>query len=291
MNPIIKIDAVITTFNPEMDRFKLVLDSIINQCVKIIIVDNNSQNFENIKNICSSYNNIEIIRNDKNYGLGRALNEGIDFLKNDLDRIDYVLTLDQDSIVQCNLGEIVNKFHNTYDKANVGIININSTNKKVYEYSLNNYPIISGSLVNALVFRNGLRYREEFFMDQIDFDFDFQVRKLGWVLFSTATNCLSHQMGVKKDNNKFATEPIWRIYLISRNSFVLLREHKINIAFFLSQLVGWYVKELMNNKRKFVFITFRYMLTCLVGLIDGVMNNFTEPEKNKSIELINSFRF
>jgi len=30
MNPIIKIDAVITTFNPQMDRFKLVLDPIEN---------------------------------------------------------------------------------------------------------------------------------------------------------------------------------------------------------------------------------------------------------------------
>ena len=291
MKPVIKIDAVVTTFNPQIDRFKLVLASIINQCIKIIIVDNNSQNFENIMSICSSYHNIEIIRNDKNYGLGKALNEGIDFLKKDLDRIDYILTLDQDSIVKCNLGDIVDKFHNTYTKTNVGIININSNNKKGDEYYIINYPIISGSLVNTLVFSNDIRYRKEFFTDQIDFDFDFQVRKFGYVLFSTNTNCLSHQMGVKRGNNKFATEPMWRIYLLSRNSFVLLRERKINIIFFLSQLVGWYVKELMNNKRKFVFVTFRYMLTCLVGLIDGVMKNFTEPEKNKSIKLINSFKF
>ena len=65
MKPVIKIDAVVTTFNPQIDRFKLVLDSIINQCIKIIIVDNNSQNFENIMSICSSYHNIEIIRNNK----------------------------------------------------------------------------------------------------------------------------------------------------------------------------------------------------------------------------------
>jgi len=292
MDPIMKkIVAVITTFNPQMERFKCVLDAITNQCIKIIIVDNNSQNFENIKNLCSSYNNVEIIRNDKNYGLGKALNEGIEFVKNDLDHIDYILTLDQDSVVKCNLREILSKFENIYNKTKVGIINLNSGNKNGDEYYINNYPIISGSIVNPLVFCNGLRYREEFFMDQIDFDFDFQVRRLGYSLFSTATNCLSHQLGVNKHNNKFSIEPPVRLYLMARNSFILLKERKIDIYFFISQLIFWSFRDLLNHKNKIFYIFYKYLIIYSLGIKDSIVSHILPPEINHSIIIINSFKF
>jgi len=291
MNPAIKIVAVITTFNPQIERFKHVLDAITNQCIKIIIVDNNSQNFENIKHLCSSYNNVEIIRNDKNYGLGKALNEGIEFVKNDLDRIDYLLTLDQDSIVKCNLREILNKFWNIYNKTKVGIINLNPSSKNGDEYYVNNFPIISGSLVNPSVFRDGLRYREEFFMDQIDFDFDFQVRRLGYSLFSTATNCISHQLGVKKDNDKFSTESPIRLYLIAKNSFILLKERKIDVYFFVTQLTIWLRNDLLNHKNKIFYIFYKYLIIYSLGIMDGIVSYILPPDINRSIIIINSFKF
>ena len=167
--PAVEVVAVITTFNPELNRFKMVLDSIANQCFKIIVVDNHSSNLEKILKISKLYYNIEIIRNDKNYGLGKALNEGIYLFKNSPEYFDYVLTLDQDSIVCCSIKEVIDKSHSFHKNTNVGIININTNSTKYKEYFIENkYPIISGSLVNSIVFKNGLKYREEFFMDQIE---------------------------------------------------------------------------------------------------------------------------
>ena len=46
-----KIGAVITTYNPDIDRLKSVINSIYNQVFIIIIVDNNSNNYNKIYEI------------------------------------------------------------------------------------------------------------------------------------------------------------------------------------------------------------------------------------------------
>jgi len=292
----LQVVAVITTFNPEINRFKMVLNSIIDQCVKIIVVDNHSSNLEEVLNsVLNSnlYDNIEVIRNDRNYGLGKALNEGIDLLRNNLEYFEYILTLDQDSIVCCSIKDVVGKSYSSYKNKNIGIININTRSSKYKEYFIeDNYPIISGSLINPIVFKSGLRYREEFFMDQIDFDFDYQVRKKGFKLLLTGFKGLEHKMGMKQDNKSESKliEPPWRVYLLTRNSFVLLKENKISVTFFLIQLFIWFLKDLANNKRKLISTTFKYIIIWSFGIKDGIKNNFTNPEINKSIKSINSFK-
>ena len=158
----IKLAAIIVTYNPKIDRFKDVINSIVNQVDFIIIVDNGSKNINDIKEICSIKSNIEIIENDINYGIGKALNIGIEKLKNNY---DWILTLDQDSIILVNIIDIINDITKIYDKNMIGLIYLNTKdeNKKTKYDETTKKPIISGSIINSKIFSLGIVYREEFF--------------------------------------------------------------------------------------------------------------------------------
>jgi len=190
----IKLAAIIVTYNPEIDRFKDVINSIVNQVDFIIIVDNGSKNINDIKEICSIKSNIEIIENDINYGIGKALNIGIEKLKNNY---DWILTLDQDSIILVNIIDIINDITKIYDKNMIGLIYLNTKdeNKKTKYDETTKKPIISGSIINSKIFSLGIVYREEFFMDQIDFDFDYNVIINKFKIIKTNFKSQDHEQG------------------------------------------------------------------------------------------------
>ena len=155
-----KIGAVITTYHPDINRLKSVINSIYNQVFIIIIVDNNSNNYNKIYELFKNHN-INFVKRNKNYGLGSALNAGIDVLM-DYD-LDYIITLDQDSVPLIDFDYAIDNAVNKYN--NIGIISIagNSKNKNYIEMAnKNNIIIISGSINNINIYKNGIKYREDF---------------------------------------------------------------------------------------------------------------------------------
>jgi rhamnosyltransferase len=284
----IKLAAVIVTYNPKIDRFKDVINSIVNQIDFIIIVDNGSKNINDIKEICSIKSNIEIIENDINYGIGKALNIGIEKLKNNY---DWILTLDQDSVILVNIKNIIDEINKIYNKEVIGLIflNIIDENKKTkYEEFRNTFiiaPTISGSIISSKIFLLGIAYREEFFMDQIDLDFDYNVIINKFKIIKTNFKGQDHQLGKKlktiigKSTNY---EPEWRIYLIARNSFKLLIEKKLRFITFLKQFLDWYIKYVVVKPFNFKKI-FNYLYLYLIGIKDAIKNNMGVSENLKTL--------
>ena len=268
----IKLAAVIVTYNPEIDRLKDVINSIVNQVDFIIIVDNGSKNINDIKEICSIKTNIEIIENDINYGIGKALNIGIEKLKNNY---DWILTLDQDSIV---LYDDLKSLIKMIDQNNVGVIALKGaeTKKNNVEdiFIEEKYPIIiSGSIINALIFLKGVKYREEFFLDHVDTDFDFQVRNLGFKILKTTKKMLDHQWGKEVDskNKKRRCQPNLRVYYTIRNGTRLLLEKKLNFRTYILDNISYIRANLYCNLHKNVF---SILIVTLIAFIDGLFNNF-----------------
>jgi len=72
-----KIVAIIVTYNPNIKRFKLVLESLKNQIYETIVVDNNSNNFKEVKKLMNT--NVKLIHLNNNYGLAEGLNIGIKY--------------------------------------------------------------------------------------------------------------------------------------------------------------------------------------------------------------------
>lgn len=71
------ISAGIVLYNPDTDRLKENINAIINQCTHIYLIDNGSDNINNISDLLEEYNDLKItvIYNQKNMGIASALNQ------------------------------------------------------------------------------------------------------------------------------------------------------------------------------------------------------------------------
>ena len=70
------LDAVlvgIVTFNPDLGRLKDNINAVLVQVKHILIVDNGSDNFEEVN--CLFSDDITIIKNVKNEGIAKALRQ------------------------------------------------------------------------------------------------------------------------------------------------------------------------------------------------------------------------
>lgn len=291
--------AIVTTYNPRIERFQKVIDAVKDQIDRIIIVDNGSANLKEIHQAIIGIKNGEIIENNRNYGIGKALNIGLEKLISSSVGVDYILTLDQDSIVLVDIENVLTAAKEMYKKSEIGIVSLSTDDvrrsgslrkdaEKISNFVCNDFPIISGSLVYAEVYKRNIRYREEFFMDQIDFDFGYNVKDAGFRLISTVHKGMDHELGTRGEGAR-AVEPYWRIYLLVRNSFTLLREGKINTAFFLLQFFSWYYADITRKPTAPIYKTFKYCLILFLGIIDAKRGYFAEPESNMTIKKIESF--
>ena len=96
--------AGITLFNPDVARLEENISSIYGQVDRVICVDNGSDNIKNIEDcVLNNWKNITIIKNGKNEGIAKALNQMFEFAIEQ--QYEYVLTLDQDSVCPDNIIE------------------------------------------------------------------------------------------------------------------------------------------------------------------------------------------
>lgn len=138
----------------------------------------NRENFKNKKDIT-------YISFGENKGLSVAYNSMCDLaIKNDF---DYICLLDQDSSVHNeDFEKIKNKIY-IDNKKNVAIY----VPKIVYkhkEYKMKNdnndceieWEISSGSFINLMVYMKTNKFDENYFIDRLDYDYCYQVRRLGY---------------------------------------------------------------------------------------------------------------
>ena len=162
--------AGIVLYNPEIKRLRLNIEAVAGQVSEILLVNNGSDNTEQIMTLIKGKKNITLIDNKKNIGIAAALNEiGEYALKKN---IDMFLTLDQDSVI-CK--DMVSELSELLDNKKVGIscpfIDRNHdfvTENKVYEVET---AITSGSLIKTSVWELVGGFWEYLFIDEVDHEF------------------------------------------------------------------------------------------------------------------------
>ena len=115
---------------------------------KVYLIDNNSSNIKDVKSKFKS-KKIEIISNKNNFGIAYALNQALAISQKD--SIDYLITLDQDSIFKT---KEVNKVLKHLDEPDVAIFcpvikDINKNGKRttcIYE-NIGNLDKLKQSLI------------------------------------------------------------------------------------------------------------------------------------------------
>ena len=76
-----EVYAGIVSYNPDISRLKNNIESILPQVKKIYVVDNGSDNYEDIVGVCDVWG-VSIIRNRENYGIAKALNQIFEMVMN-----------------------------------------------------------------------------------------------------------------------------------------------------------------------------------------------------------------
>ena len=292
------VAAVVVIFNPD-DRFKKLLLSVIEQVDKIWII-NNQPNFDVDKFITNGQVECEdkttVIENKQNIGLAAAQNQGIKLAL--ADGLDWVLLLDQDSIL--NKSFVKNMLHaaRIYDnedhigfltprhESDDGSPSVPTYSKglflkpKRYHMNLTEiddtllFGMASGSFIpNKKLKEIGLM-REDFWIDYIDYEFSFRVRKQGYKILGVGGARLNHRLGITQQFKvlgktfSYQVHPAFRRYTIYRNRVKVIKEYSMLFPDFLIFEILSIAKDLL----KLVLLEdqkFTKLRSIIIGIVDG----------------------
>lgn len=231
------ICAILISYNCD-EKILLVVENIINQIEKIVIIDNGS-NIQSKKILNKMQgSNIEIIYNTKNMGIAYALNQGIKYAQSNA--FDWIITLDQDSIATKNMVNnmllVYNSLNNMQKSKVVSIVpdNVEEKNYNENEYTKNNKrfdevltEITSGNLLKVSVFDKIGYFEEKLFIDCVDHDFCFRINQNDYKIIKVYDAVLLHNLGnittkkILSKNIIYSNHSFIRRYYITRNRFYI----------------------------------------------------------------------
>ena len=292
---IMTVGAVIVTYNPSISDLKSLVDSIEESVKVVVIVDNGSNNFSEIKLLEQQYSLVETLPLNENKGIGCAQNRGMEFLFKD-PAIDAVVLFDHDSHPSHDMiNVLISDYQNLVLKgckvAAVGPVFMDPrTNnlypipvfsgfrlKKVYAAKGDVNPVVtsfliaSGSLIPKKIIEEVGMMNEGFFIDYIDIEWSFRVNDKGYALYTCPAAKMNHQIGdqrMKILGREISVHSPIRRYYLARNSVLMIKLKHVNWRY--------KVREFFYSvTRVVVFITSvdkksAYLKYILKGWYDGI---------------------
>lgn len=284
--------AIIVTFNPDIEILSSQFDSLLNQIDYFIYVDNASREMSVIKQFLEGKKNkhIYVIFNSQNMGLGYAHNQGIQ--KAISLNVSDVLILDHDSILKPYFVDelILAKQKLKMKGENIGAVGPIYCNEKTGEvYPITKYwgPFIkrmqptsdpveasvlisSGTLISIDVLKDVGGMHEGLFVDYIDIEWSYRVRRGGYKLYAVPKAVMNHQIGDNRMSifgRKISVHSPIRRYFLARNSIHMLRCPYISYGYKLRELIFNIFRILIYSfisKKRMKYLNYSFR-----GLIDG----------------------
>lgn len=274
------VAAVIILYNPDKSIIAN-LESCRKQVDKLFVVDN-SEGLEETRIKIETGPDIEIFSHNENLGVATALNIAAkQALK---DEFDYLLTLDQDTLIP---EDLVSKLLFTIQSDKMAAIaapfysNINYDLKPLQK-DLSSPLVVptSANLLNLTAFKDIGNFNDSFFIDYVDFDFCLRLKLKGYKILQNNSIIVKHSVGNLIRNNflgfKFYTtnHPPLRLYYRTRNRFYLRKVYKSYFPDFfrkdLVNLLKQLVKMILVEKNKFqklkmIVLGYRHYITGRLG--------------------------
>ena len=214
----IGIVAGITLYEPELERLKENIDSVLLQAEGVYLVDNASSKTAAFKAQYRNDPRVVLIENSQNEGIAVALNQMCSAALKD--GFEWMLTLDQDSLPE---PDMVEKYSRHTEMDEVAIISphfeddnepqiISSESNKAYEqlHRCNT----SASLMRLSAYEAVGGFDEELFIDYVDFDFCATLEENGYIIIRDNEAVLHHLLGTAQEITFFI--PIGRILGIKK---------------------------------------------------------------------------
>lgn len=232
--------AGIVLYNPEKKRLLENITKIINQVDKVILIDNNSCNYDEIANFIKNiYTNVDIIHNEKNQGIAYALNQILDYAYNY--NFEWFITLDQDSIVDSNLINNYQKYEKIDKVSMISCeykdLNIDNpqSNFNGNEYIEITRCITSAAYCNTKILKECNGFDNKMFIDYVDFDICTTLIEKGYKIIKINYVGFLHEIGKSTSKELFGKKVILynhsplRVYYYVRNALYYIKKHRKNI--------------------------------------------------------------
>lgn len=236
--------AGIITYNPDIDRFLENVTAISHQVSYVIVVDNGSDNYDEIYAKLMHFDNVILHASAENKGIAWALNRCFSLAKDK--HAKWILTLDQDSICPADMIERYAAYLNKISKRtyaekisrigilcptivdrNVGTIEGGTTHSQTVRRC-----ITSGALTSYAAWEDIGGFDEKMFIDGVDFEFCQRLWEHEYYIIRVANISLLHELG-QMTTRKFLFKKInvknhsaLRKYYITRNRFYVARKHR-----------------------------------------------------------------
>ncbi|MED7788015.1 glycosyltransferase family 2 protein [Francisella sp. 19X1-34] len=237
----LKILSIVISYNPNIKGLNNLLESLLNINTtkiehEILVVDNNSLNIVDIKNICLK-KNIRLNKLKHNMGIAYAQNIGIKCAIKE--KYNYILLSDQDSLFPQNyFSKMIKYFNNDVAAIGPAFININSGEKSGYIKSIRmksfkqpkneihqvRHIIASGKIINVSSISKVGLMDEELFIDYVDLEWCWRAEKNDLKVLFNANISIKHFLGdgsAKILKKEYQVRSHIRYYYLIRNGIYL----------------------------------------------------------------------
>ena len=286
-----KVVAIIGTYNPQQNKFIKCYNSLKDQVDKVIVTDNSEQ-------ISDFINNIGDIIYIKNHNQGIAVAQNKAIKKAQQINADFIVFSDQDSIFEkkyvSKLLELYSKISDKKFAAITPLIIDEKTNQQILfvkrwtifkikfdiskqdiQYFKVYEAINSGFFVKVSCIKDIGLFREELFLDWVDFEWCWRANHKKFNIYGTKNAKLIHELGQKKKpfmGKTFTLNHDYRYYYIIRNGIFLSLKTDFNLflrlnIFFntLKYMIGFLLFS--NNK----FALYKLFVLAVSNGIKGKM--------------------
>lgn len=241
--------AICVVFNPIVEDFLDNLKRYAPFFQELIVIDNSNHINYDLLHQLIPIENVTYVPLEKNEGIGRAQNIAMGYLSNFIDKICF---FDQDSWAsEEDLNEVTTllSMHSTY-----GLLALST------EYSLHldksriievDEVISSGSIILREVFEHLGGFDEDLFIDFVDYEFCWRMRKAGYRIGIVAGTQLTHQVNSPQIYKHTISAP-FRDYYVFRNAIVLLKQNRVfnRSNYVVGLLIKRIVFEFVFNRKK-----------------------------------------
>lgn len=270
--------AGVVVYMPEYNRLRENITRVLEQVDKLVIVINGIDSYEITKKCSKGHANIEFIVNNNNMGIAFALKQIMEFaMTND---IDWVLSLDQDSVIQPGL---INEYRNYIHLKKIGILTCNIKDRNFYEANgfKNNEDvrevdkcITAASLMSVEAYKSCSGYDENMFIDGVDWDICFNLRRNGYSVYKINFDGLLQEVGKAKNVKLFKKNYVtyghspFRNYYQAKNNIFIAKKYPEYYTLTKAILVEWRTALLilLYEDKKFAKLIKRTK-----GFLEGVL--------------------
>lgn len=221
-----KIIGVVTTYFPDFKKLQANISTYLEQLDYLFIWENTPKEKSRVAAFFKGQEKIIIRTTGDNEGIAKDLNTITQWAIEH--GYEYVLTMDQDSAFQPGDFPKYLDIVSQNDQNNIGLWTPaykNTGSKSLLEKEI---TMTSGSIVKTSIIKVCGFFSEDLFIDLVDSEYCFRIRKNGYRIIQASPIVLKHQLGYKKVN-KWGIVTInysaLRTYYIVRNWFLVYRQY------------------------------------------------------------------